>query len=231
MPINDTFVIAFEGPDKVGKQTQSQLLFKALKEKFSTLDVKPQIELFEVPVQDKVGYEQIYKMLKKKDSEDEGLAIKYPEAFQAFQVSNRLALQDELENEADRWKCDFQSGSRYRVPKIVIFDRWTLSSLAYGLASGLEKDFILALNEELWNPDVWLLFVNESFKRPEKKDDAYESASSFQNKVRQNYLQWAEDEMNTQTRHVFSSPDSIENTHNKVMNIVEKYIEDYLGSR
>jgi len=237
MKRENTFIIAFEGPDKVGKQTQSELLKEALQEKLSRKHtVTPggpvyelvDIQLYQVPTKGCIGYDKIYEMLKPSDT-GTALALQYPEAFQAFQVANRLGLQEKLNHQSDNIIDDltYDLIPKYRI---IILDRWTLSSIAYGLASGLDEDFIQSLNEGLLEPDVWLVFLNDSFSRKEKGDDAYEKVSTFQQKVRQNYMNWVEAGSNTKARHVFKAQSTVESTHSQVMSVIEKYIEDFLGS-
>jgi len=88
-----TKIIAIEGPDKVGKATQSKLLAAAL-----------DCDRVEIPWKDGLIYEQIYAMLK------DGTARTYPQAFQAFHAANRMTwLETEYFHEdtgivvLDRW--------------------------------------------------------------------------------------------------------------------------------
>jgi dTMP kinase len=39
----------------------------------------------------------------------------------------------------------------------VVLDRWWLSSLAYGIAEGLDHDLIVEISRELLDPDIWIL--------------------------------------------------------------------------
>ncbi len=70
------FLIAIEGPDKIGKATQSRLLAARLK-----------LDLAEIPYRDGATHTKIYAMLK------DGSAKVDKEAFQAFHVANRLVWQ------------------------------------------------------------------------------------------------------------------------------------------
>lgn len=80
------FLITIEGPDKVGKATQSQLLATALN-----------CPLVEIPFRDSALHTKIYSMLRS------GTALRYREAFQAFHVANRLVWQ---EHELPKYNSD-----------------------------------------------------------------------------------------------------------------------------
>lgn len=38
----------------------------------------------------------------------------------------------------------------------IVFDRWWLSSLAYGIAEGVDRDWIIQVSRSLLQPDLWI---------------------------------------------------------------------------
>lgn len=169
---NKCSVVVIEGPDKMGKATQSALLLANLamvnKPNGDPLRVTQQ----EIAAQDGITYDKIYKMLKTGD------ASRFPATFQAFHTSNRLIWQAQQLPKL---------GSKYDV---LILDRWTISSWVYGRASGVDEDEIQCLCEDLIKPDLVFTFLGSSFKTPERPDDCYEADNSFQERVRELYGTW-----------------------------------------
>lgn len=164
----DLIIIEFEGPDKVGKQTQSKMFAKYLNDNDNY-----HVGLFEVPDKSFQTGMQIYSWLKNK------MASKYPEAFQMLQTANRLSLQEEL--------SDFTQ--LYGNLNIVIFDRWIGSTYAYGRASGLTKEFIDDITSPIWKPDATFILFGDPHVDPDENDE-YETNKEFQKRVREGYLEW-----------------------------------------
>jgi dTMP kinase len=158
-------IIVIEGPDRCGKATQSKLL----RDRLASFGVASTI--VEVPVRSAVTYRIIYWMLQN------GLAKKFPKLFQVLQFLNRKIFQildlPGLENEYD----------------VIIFDRWSLSSIVYGEASGVSKDFTIKLSKHLRQPDHTFILLGHSF--PHDAEDVYESDVNLQEDVRIRYSLWA----------------------------------------
>ena len=158
--------ICIDGPDKTGKETQSKLLAKNL-EKEGLL-----VKRLEVPIQDEVFYPKIYEMLR------DGTAVKYPEIFQTFQAANRMLWQ---RNNWHILKLSFD---------VVIFDRWDVSSWAYGQASNLSIEFLSVCLFSIEEVDFYYIFDGPPFPTPERDDDSYEKDKEFMERVRFFYQQW-----------------------------------------
>jgi len=137
----DTPVIVIDGPDKVGKKTQTELLAKNLVEKGKS------VFLLEVPVRSFL-HKKIYEML------DNGQAVSHPEMFQTFQFANRKIWQDS------------QLDHVLSHHDVVIFDRWNVSSWVYGRASGLSDDFLQVCGSDIIQPDFHYIFDGEPFPTP-----------------------------------------------------------------
>lgn len=164
-------IIVIEGPDKVGKQTQTNLLVENLR----GLGVR--VATAEIPYNDGPIYNRIYEWLRN------GVALKYPEAFQTYQVANRLVWQGDV------------------LPKlaqnndVIIMDRWNISAVVYGRSSGLSEEQVqdIIVNAGLIKPDMVFVFDGDPFVTPDREDDSYERNMELRRKVREGYQRWAEE--------------------------------------
>lgn len=158
-------IVVVEGPDRVGKQTQTRLL----KDHVEKLGLRA--EIIEVPIKSAVTYKVIYWML------HNGLAKKLPKTFQWFQYLNRKIFQiftlPHLEQQND----------------VLILDRWSLSTIIYGGAEGVPESFAIGLSKKLRDPDHTVILSGDAF--PHEAEDAYEADSDLQKKVRIGYARWA----------------------------------------
>ncbi len=160
-------IIVIEGPDRVGKQTQTNLLKKTF------LNYGMIATVVEVPIRSMVTYRIIYWMLKN------GMAKKFPKTFQWFQYLNRKIFQvftlPYLEERYDA----------------IIMDRWSLSTIVYGAAEGVQKEYTIDLAKKLRQPDHTIILHGKSYSH--EAEDAYEADLDLQNKVREEYANWAFD--------------------------------------
>lgn len=158
-------IIVIEGPDRTGKATQAALLRDYL------LCIGKRAVVVEVPIKDSHTYDKIYWMLRT------GTAKTFPRIFQALQCLNRLMFQTfelpRLESEND----------------YIIFDRWSLSSVVYGLAESLSEKFVTGLSNVLRTPDFTFVLVGKA--HPHEAEDAYERDVILQERVRRLYAAWA----------------------------------------
>lgn len=157
-------IIVMEGPDRVGKATQSNLLCEYL------WQCGKRAKVVEVPIHDNLTYDAIYWMLEK------GHAKKYPRLFQFTQFLNRWMFQTKfltsLEHEYD----------------YLIFDRWSLSTTVYGKATGIDDEFVNYLYKKLRKPDYTLVLLGKPHAH--EAEDDYEKDNSLQEKVRELYADW-----------------------------------------
>jgi len=158
-------IIVFEGADRCGKATQSAAL-KSFLEKAGK-----KATVIEVPIFDYVTYPLIYWMLKN------GLAKKFPKFFQWLQCFNRLIFQctklSELEHQFD----------------FIIFDRWSLSSVVYGIASGVDPEYCNSLYKKLRKPDFTFLLLGKAHIH--HAEDSYEADKRLQENVKDLYGAWS----------------------------------------
>lgn len=179
-PTGDTCIlIAIEGPDRVGKQTQARMLGNALfgigpNGDQPVGDGKPwwANKVYEVPWNDGPIYEEIYAMLR------DGSAFEFPVAFQTLHAANRRVFQArELPSHAG-WA------------DVVILDRWTLSTRVYGACDGVPVEVTDRILKGVIEPDLTLVFDGDPF--PKDELDAYEANTEFQQKVRAEYMRWCD---------------------------------------
>lgn len=157
-------IISFEGPDGVGKTTQSLRLHNALSNEGK------RVTYVKLPRYDRLTGKLILRMLKS------GSAVRYPNIFQIVQWFDKLLFQV------------FYMAKLLRENDYVLFDRWHVSMWAYGLAGGANEPLTNALVGTLKEPDLVLVFHGKS-KRNEKQD-AYESDDSYQKSVALHYVLW-----------------------------------------
>lgn len=195
--------ITFEGADGCGKTTQIQLLDKYLREKGS-----------ETIITREPGAKGLGEKLRKILLNYEGEVSPRAESF--------LFLADRAQHIDCIIKPAIAEG------KIVLCDRHTDSTVAYqGYGRGLDLNRINSLNEIATGglkPDLTIVFdidVETSMQRVGNNKDRMESAGfEFFNRVREGYLEIAENE--PQRVKVINSSDTIENIHKKVVELVNK---------
>ncbi len=164
-------LIAIEGPDKVGKATQTKLLVDALNYDAGQPDASSRVVRVEIPFNDGNTYDKLYAMLK------DGSALEYPQAFQTFQAANRM-----------NWQ-------KYELPKLnsydyVVLDRWNISAWVYGRAAGLTDSFLTCVLDRVVKADLVFVLDGKPMGEP---TDSYEADKGFMTIVRQEYRRWAQE--------------------------------------
>lgn len=157
--------IVIEGPDRVGKHTQTLMLADALENEGFT------VKLVEVPVASPATYRLIYWMLRR------GYAKTWPNLFQTVHFINKLAFQV--------FKLPWLSLSN----SFILFDRWALSALVYGDAGGANAWYSRLMYSVLVKPDA--TFVLHGRPLNATATDTFESDDDLQSKVRHGYVAWA----------------------------------------
>lgn len=178
--------IAIEGLDASGKNTQTE----KLKEYFSRSST---VHKFDFPKYQSVTGEMVLGHLKGdwdallsqsgaekfKDNKPLYHSDVATYLFQCCQITNRLeCLPDEL------WNRDKHDKNVY------IADRYNASAYAYGLAFGIDFDWLVKTHRNLPQPDLNILLdisVDESFKRRPERRDNYERNGEMLNNVRKCY--------------------------------------------
>ena len=161
-------LIAFEGLDQSGKQTQTELLRDRLTERG-----RP-VRLFSFPDYDTVIGAEIGRALR-------GERLYGPDAMQLFYVANRYEWKQEMVDA-------MEAGT------ILLCDRYLASSVAYGEAQGLDAAWLVEIQKHLPQPDVTVLLdilPDESARRKSAGRDKYERDLGLLARVRDSYLRQA----------------------------------------
>jgi thymidylate kinase len=177
-------IICVTGQDRIGKETQSKLLARALPAtRFSSPDydhwsgqiIKAvlQEKAFEIHVDMAPAPPPLHRQ------------TKHPEIFQGLQSINMQARQDLI-------KAALSSGH-------VIMDRYEVDALAYGLIDGCDMRYLLELNSLVVPSDYAIILVGKPFPRPGEEPDINERDPVFQRKVRDAYLGYALTHQDTTT--------------------------------
>jgi dTMP kinase len=164
-------LIAFEGLDQSGKQTQAELLRDWLKQ-----DGR-KARLVSFPDYATSIGEEIARAL-------QGEREYEPDVMQLLYIANRYERKPDLL----RW---LDGGL------MLVSDRYTASSIAYGEALGLDAAWLLDLQKFL--PPAWLTILLDiapetALQRKTADRDRYERDLAMQNRVRESYYRQAADE-------------------------------------
>ena len=111
--------------------------------------------------------------------------------------------------------------------KIVITDRYIESSVAYQSSSGLQKEWVLALNQFALQPNLTILLdippeVALRRKRKPKPKEKFEQVA-FLTKVRQVFLNRAEEQGFT----IINAEQSIKEVQNQIQKLVEPLLRNF----
>jgi dTMP kinase len=180
------FFISLSGIDACGKATQSELLRKFFLEKGKNV-IK-----FSLPGYDSLTGEMLKGYLngdwtvsisnKIAYAVGEGTPayVRNPKAyaFQCCQFVNRYeTLPDELWDQ--------------HANDVLIADRYVNCCIAYGIATGLDRDWLTKIHKRMPKPDINILLdipVEESFRRRPVRRDIYERDDGLLKRVRSSYL-------------------------------------------
>ncbi|MEO8257397.1 MAG: dTMP kinase [Acidobacteriota bacterium] len=161
-------IIAFEGLDQSGKQTQAELLRDRLKEEGH------KARLVSFPDYATSIGEEIARALAGERDYD-------PDVMQLLYVANRYERKADLQ----RW---LDGGL------ILVSDRYIASSIAYGEAQGLDAGWLAAMQEFLPPPSLTIMLDIEpatAVQRKANDRDRYERDLALQTRVRESYQRQA----------------------------------------
>jgi dTMP kinase len=161
-------LIVIEGSDKAGKATQTQMLKEALEKKSVS------VATLAFPVYDtKIG--------------EEIRALLHGEREYPIQVRHMLLS-------ANRWEKKEEIERLLKENDIVILNRYYQSNLVYGLASGLNIEWLKALDEGLPKEDIVIVLdvaPEVSIQRMSNKGDIFEMSDDIMNNVSKLYRELA----------------------------------------
>jgi dTMP kinase len=161
-------LIAFEGLDQSGKQTQAEMLRDRL------VEAGRLVRLLSFPAYDTSIGAEIGKALQ--GDRDYG-----PDVMQLLYVANRYEWKPQMARELERGT-------------VLICDRYLASSVAYGEAQGLDPAWLLDLQKFLPQPDLTFLLdidPDVSARRKTADRDKYERDLALLGRVRNSYLRQA----------------------------------------
>ena len=191
-------IIVLEGFDQAGKKTQTHLLAKALKVR------KLKCKIFSFPVYSTPIGKQIKYYLSGKR--------KFPP-----QVIHYLLA-------ANRWEKLKEIETALSKNYILLMNRYYQSNLVYGLANGLDLEWLLNLDAGLPKEDlVIVLDINpkDSFIRKKAGRDKFEKNKEFAYKIIRNYrilakkFGWK----------IINAAENKEQVHKSIMEVVSKYLK------
>ena len=162
-------LIAFEGLDQSGKQTQAEMLRDRL------VDAGRLVRLLSFPAYDTSIGGEIERALR--GDRDYGSDV-----MQLLYVANRYEWKPQMEFELERGT-------------VLICDRYLASSIAYGEAQGLDPAWLQEMQRYLPQPDVSILLDIEpdvSARRKTADRDKYERDLTLLARVRNSYRRQAQ---------------------------------------
>ena len=157
-------LIAFEGLDQSGKQTQAERLVTALRERGAD------VTLLSFPDYATAIGKEIGRAL-------QGGQDYAPDTLQLLYVANRYEYRPEIER-------TMSSGA------IVVCDRYLASSVAYGEAQGLDAGWLMTIQRYLPQPSLTVLLdipPERSLERKQRARDRYEQDLALLGRVRDSY--------------------------------------------
>ena len=163
-------LIAFEGLDQSGKETQA----RRLRDRLRAGGARSRVVSF--PDYGTTIGEEIARALQ--GERDYG-----PEAMQLLHTANRY----ERKADVERWQA---------AGIVVLFDRYVASGVAYGEAQGLDAGWLASLQRFLPQPELTILLDIEPVTAVERKAtgrDRYERDLEMLSRVRESYLRQAAD--------------------------------------
>jgi dTMP kinase len=166
--VTDGLLIAFEGLDQSGKQTQAEILRDRL------VAAGRRVRLVSFPDYGTPIGEEIARAL-------HGARSYAADVMQLLYVANRYEWRREIERE-------LSDGT------ILVCDRYLASSVAYGEAQGLDPSWLMEIQRYLPQPDITFLLdiaPDVSARRKTAERDKYEQDLALLARVRESYLRQA----------------------------------------
>lgn len=157
-------IIVIEGGDQAGKLTQSTMLEKALKKQ------KIKTKLFHFPDYKTPIGKEIRKYL-------DGKRKFPPQVIHCLLAANRWEKLDEIKKAQEK-------------NSVLIMNRYYHSNLIYGIANGLNQNWLENLDEGLPKADLVILLdvtQKESFTRQKTNRDKFEKNKEFLKKISRIY--------------------------------------------
>ncbi len=195
-------IIAFEGIDKCGKATQTNVLVEKLRKAGKNV-VKSEFHRYDTPT-GKLIQEWLYK---KYDVDDQTIE---------FIMAADKQAQQQWFKQLNHDGVDF-----------LVLDRYILSQEVYAISKGLNKIFVQMLQSCLIKPGVEILIdipADLSMNRKGKHgdNDRYEEDFKFLNSVRTNYLSLCSQNGIDRLRTIIDGTQTIDKVSDDIWNYVKK---------
>ena len=161
-------LIAFEGLDQSGKQTQAERLLSAFR------SAGHAAEFLTFPAYDTAIGDEIDKAL-------HGRREYQPDTLQLLYIANRFEFKPKIES----WLDD---------GTMVVCDRYLASSIAYGEAQGIDAGWLTGIQQPLPQPSLTILLdipPDASLTRKKAARDKFERDLALLGRVRESYLRQA----------------------------------------
>ena len=162
-------LIAFEGLDQSGKQTQAERLLAAFRSAGHTA------EFLTFPAYETAIGTEI-------DNALHGQRDYAPDTLQLLYIANRFEFRLKIES----WLA---------AGTMVVCDRYLASSIAYGVAQGLDAAWLIEIQQRLPQPSLTILLdihPDASLTRKKVARDKFERDLPLLGRVREGYLRQAE---------------------------------------
>jgi dTMP kinase len=190
-------IIVIEGTDKAGKSSQSRMLAEALKVS-GMVCVILDFPDYTTPI---------------------GMEIK------AFLEGKRDYLPEvkHLLFSANRWEKKKEIESMLENGTIIVMNRYWQSNLVYGVANGMDINWLLRLDKGLPKEDIMIvILVNPSISaKRAAMQDAFESNTQLAASAHKNYLKFAKQ----YKWKVIDGSKSKEQVHQEIMKIIRKELK------
>lgn len=175
-------IVAIEGLDAAGKATQVEAAAAVFRKGLVGLPDNFEVETFAFPNYSSPSGEVIGRLLRQEtillDSEDESANHDRAVALQSLMISNRIEQLPRLIKFVDD------------PTNLLILDRYKLSSRAYGVADGLDPQWVDNIQSILPDANLTIVIditVAESIARRPDRRDAYERNGELLRCVREEY--------------------------------------------
>jgi dTMP kinase len=162
-------LIAFEGLDQSGKQTQAERLLAAFR------SAGHHTEFLTFPEYTTAIGEEIDRTL-------QGKRDYQPDTLQLLYIANRFEFRPRITSWLD-------------AGTMVVCDRYLASSIAYGEAQGVDAKWLAEIQRHLPQPSLTILLdmkPDESLKRKKADRDKFERDLPLLGRVRESYLRQAQ---------------------------------------
>ncbi|MFE7821382.1 dTMP kinase [Priestia megaterium] len=198
-------IITFEGLDKSGKKSQSELLYQALYERGYNVE-KSEFHRYDTPTG------QLIRKFLDGEYQANQLAI---ECIMAADKYAQLDWFEEIKEKTD----------------VLILDRYLTSQFVYSTANGVDIDFTLNLLDRMPEPNFeFFLDISpeESMKRKGKwgENDKYESDNALLSKARDNYLRIMTIEQESDRALILDGTKEVEELHKQILDRTLSLLEE-----